>query len=251
MNNHLLGYWIIDSVEEYAPEYYGQIYLRFTDNGLLQWGYEKPRRICVVSFNYWLEDESIVTVLPPNPRKEFTPYSITPDGKLKLAYSNYETLWAKTTEQSFFTSDARWEPDPTMIRPDYMASLHLPPSVYQRQAAEYKDVSPQLVVNTDALWKVWEYSHQTFGSFHLNDFKYILERGVIPDWRCNEDRTLLMYVAGDGYTEAVRLLLEHGYDINAQDLYGDTALDHALYRDRRETAQLLLARGAKSGRKVE
>lgn len=247
MNTHLTGYWIIDSVEEFAPEYYGQIYLRFTENNLLQWGYEKPEKICVVSFNYWLEDESIVTVLPPNPRKEFTPYSITPDGKLKLMYSNYETLWAKTTEQPFFTSEAIWEPDPTMIRPDYIASLQQPPSDHERQAAEYEGVSPQVVVNTNALWKVWEYSYQTFGSFHLDDFKYILERGVLPDWRCNEDRTLLMYIAGEGYSEAVRLLVDNGFDINAQDLYGDTALDHALRRDRKDTIQFLLARGAKSG----
>jgi Ankyrin repeats (3 copies) len=249
--NHLIGYWIIDSVEEFAPEYYGQIYLRFTGNNLLQWGYEKPEKICVVSFNYWVEGESIVTVLPPNPRKEFTPYSITPDGQLKLTYSNYETLWARTTEQTFFTSEARWEPDPTMSRPDYMASLQQSPSVHQRQSAEYAGASPQLVVNTNALWRVWEYSNQTFGSFHLDDFKFILERGVISDWRCNEDRTLLMYIAGEGYTEAVHLLLESGFDINAQDLYGDTALNHALYRDRKDTIQLLVARGAKSGQKSE
>jgi len=151
LNSHLIGYWIIDSVEEYAPEYYGQIYLRFTDDNLLQWGYEKPDKICVLSFNYWVEDESIITVLPPNPRREFTPYLIMTDGKLKLTYRNYDTLWAKTTERAFFTSEARWEPDPTMIRPDYMSLLQQPPSVYQRQAAEYEGVSPQLVINTDAL----------------------------------------------------------------------------------------------------
>jgi len=60
-----------------------------------------------------------------------------------------------------------------------------------------------------------------------------------------------MYIAGEGYTGAVRLLLENGFDINVQDLYGDTALDHALFRDRKDTIQFLLAWGAKSGRKIE
>jgi hypothetical protein len=251
LNNHLIGYWVIDSVEEYAPEYYGSVYLHFTNDNLLQWGYEKPDRICVVSFNYLLEGESIVTVLPPNPRKEFTPYSIMPDGKLKLTYGNYETIWAKTKEQAFFTSKDRWEPDPTMIRPDYIASLQLPASVYQRQAAEYKGVSPQLVVNTNALWQAWKYSRGTFASFHFDEFKYIVERGVIVDWTDNEDATLLMYIAGEGYTKAARLLLEHGYDINARDLYGNTALDRAIYRNRKKTVQLLLSHGAMPGKKIE
>ncbi len=132
-----------------------------------------------------------------------------------------------------------------------MASLQLPASSYQRQAAEYEGVSPQLVVNTNALWNACGYAHETFASFHLGEFKYILEQGVLPDWRCNEDRTLLMYVAGDGYIEAARLLLEHGYDINARDICGDTALDHATYRNRSDMVQLLLARGAKSGKRVE
>ena len=55
-----------------------------------------------------------------------------------------------------------------------------------------------------------------------------------------------MYLAGDGYTEAVRLLLDNGFDVNAVDLHGETAVDHAIYRHRKETLQLLF--GAAAGR---
>ncbi len=221
------------------------------EDGLVQWGYAKPDKICVQSFYYRIKDGVVVTVLSPNPREERTPYLITPDGKLKLSYSYYDTLWARTTEQAFFTDGDRWEPDPEMSRPDYMAYLRQPPNVYQRGEAQSNGVPPQFVINTDALWKVWKYSRGTFCSFHLKDFKSILERGVIPSRTCNEDRTLLMYLAGDGYTEAVRLLLDNGFDVNAVDLHGETAVDHAIYRHRKETLQLLFGRGGRSGREIE
>ena len=103
MTDHLIGYWVIDAVEEHATEHYGKVYLRFMEDGLVQWGYAKPDKICVQSFYYRIKDGVVVTVLSPNPREERTPYLITPDGKLKLSYSYYDTLWARTTEQAFFT----------------------------------------------------------------------------------------------------------------------------------------------------
>ena len=250
VNNHLVGYWVIDTVEEGAPEYYARVHLHITGDGLLQWGYEKPDRICVVSFRYWAEGDSIVTALPPNPRKEFTPYTITSDGKLRLVYSSYETVWVRTTEQLFFSSEARQESDPTLIRPDYMASLQLPPTDWQRRVAESKGVSPQLIINTNALWAGWRYSYEPFSSFHLDDFADILERGVLPDWRNNEDRTLLMLVVSGRCKEAVNLLLDNGYDINARDLYGATALDYAVRGNLSDVVELLIARGAKPGEDV-
>ncbi len=76
----------------------------------MQWGYENQWRICVTSYDYWVEKESIGTICPPNPRKEITPYSISENEKLKLAYSNYETIWAKTNKQEFFESKNIWNP---------------------------------------------------------------------------------------------------------------------------------------------
>jgi hypothetical protein len=249
-SNQLIGYWVIDSVREHAPEYYAEVCLHFTDDGLLQWGYEKPEKICVLTFQYVREADSIVTVLPPNPRKEHTPYHITHDGRLRLVYSGYETVWVRTTERAFFNSGARWEPDPTLIRPDYMASLQMPPSDWQRRVAEAKGVSPRLVVNTNALWDAWRYSQGTFSSFHLGDFEDILGRGVLPDWRSNEDSSLLMLVAAAGYKDAVTLLLDNGYDVNARDLFGATALDHAIHGNQRDVVELLLSCGAKHGNEV-
>jgi hypothetical protein len=250
--NELVGYWIIESAPESSPEGAGEIYLRFTENGLLQWGYENQWRICVISYDYWIEKESIGTVCLPNPRKEFTPYSISEDGKLKLAYSNYDTVWVKTNKQEFFESKNIWNPGiPFDIQEDYMSLLNSPPHERQIKRADYLGVSPQILVNTNVLWKVWEYSRSAFASFHFEDFKYILEQGVLIDDKNNLDDTLLIHLAADDYTEAVKLMLDNGADINHKDISGNTALDFAIFANRIDTIKLLKERGALSGSELE
>ncbi len=250
--NNLVGCWIIDSAPENTGEVAGEVYLRFTENGLLQWGYENQWRICVISHDYWIEGESIGTICPPNPRKEFTPYSIIPDGKLRLAYSNYETIWAKTEKQEFFESNNIWNPGILFERQeDYMSLLNSPPYDYQIKRADYLGISPQILVNTNVLWQAWSYSGAAFASFHFDDFKYILQQGVFTEETCNMGNTLLSYLAADGYIEAVELLLNQGANINHKNISQATALDVAIYANQSNVVELLRKKGAKLGNEIK
>ncbi len=130
---------------------------------------------------------------------------------------------------------------------DYMALLKFPPHHFQVERAKNMSISPQILVNTKALWKSWEYSQAEFASLHLDDFEFILEQGVLIDEDDDMDTTLLAYLAHDGYTEAVKLMLNKGADINHIDILQNTALDRAIWKKQTETIKLLQERGAKLG----
>lgn len=75
---------------------------------------------------------------------------------------------------------------------------------------------------------------------HLAEAKYLLENGVaLP-----KDPYVLRNAAGEGYLELVRLLLDHGADINAKDDQGFTPLLWAAYSGRDDVCLLLVQRGA-------
>ncbi len=243
--NSLIGYWVLDSDPERAHKI-GEFYLRFTSEGLLQEGNQNKWRIYVLSFRYWIDGDLIATICPPNPRTELTPFSIAEDGKLTLSYGNYDTVWAKSDKKYFFESMNIWDPGILFERQtDYMSLLDSKPQGYQIERALRLDISPQILINTEALWKSWKYSRAAFASFHLDDFQHILNQGVLIDDDDNEDRTLLSYLAEDGHTEAVRLMLDHGAEINHLDIYPLTALDGAIAAKRTDTVVLLRERGAK------
>lgn len=178
-HSKLTGYWLIESAPEDSTEGSGEVYLRFTDDGLLQWGYENQWRICVISYNFRVENNKILTVCPPNPREEFSPFIFTEDGKLKLFYSNYETIWSRTDKKNFFDSKEIWDPGiPFARQEDYMSLLSQKPLPLEIKRAKYLGVSPQIIINTGVLWNAWKYSRSEFATFHFEDFKYILEQGV-------------------------------------------------------------------------
>jgi hypothetical protein len=245
--DRLVGYWKNVSADKNYNDLYDSTYLHFNSQNRLQWGYKNPDKICVVSFDYKIENDSIKTVLLPNPRQESTPFQITAEEKLKLIFSNSETSWTRTGKQDFFEREDKWEPEPEDIRPDYMKILSEPFTNFHKSIAKFYNSTSQLAANTQALWLVWDYSGEPFSSFHLEDFAYILSKGVIQNYRSNEKHTLLMLIAGDGHTEAVKLLLENGFDVNAQNFYGNTALDYAIFSKQIDTIKLLKESGAKTG----
>lgn len=67
----------------------------------------------------------------------------------------------------------------------------------------------------------------------------MLDRGVSPNLRDRNGRTLLMLAAENGHHDTVRMLLERGADPNARSAFGETALELAQRRDNPETVRLL------------
>ena len=51
--NQLIGYWAFAS----ETQFNAQIYIRFTKNDLLQWGYQNEWLICNITHKYWIEVE--------------------------------------------------------------------------------------------------------------------------------------------------------------------------------------------------
>lgn len=250
--DNLIGYWKIDSAPENTSEAYGEIYLRFTEDGLLQWGYENQWRICVLSFNYWTDDNNIITVCPPNPRTEYTPFSIINDKKLEVRYSNYETVWEKTSKQDFFESNKIWDSGTLDFRQlDYMSELDSEPTEFHIKRAKLFEVSPQIIINTTALWHSWEYSRRQFASFHADEFKQILKCGVFAGEKCNENKTLLMYIVSDGHIEVVDAMLKNNFEINTQNIYEHTPLDYAVFSKNSDMFELLRKRGALTGEELK
>jgi ankyrin repeat protein len=73
----------------------------------------------------------------------------------------------------------------------------------------------------------------------------MLDRGVSPNLRDRNGRTLLMLAVENGHRDTVRLLLERGADPNAQSALGETALELAKRRGDAEIIQLLQKYNAK------
>jgi uncharacterized protein len=71
----------------------------------------------------------------------------------------------------------------------------------------------------------------------------LLERGAVIDAQSMGGRTALSFAADGGYTQAVRLLLEHGADVNVCDDGGKTASQLATQQ---EIVEILSKYGAKS-----
>lgn len=96
---------------------------------------------------------------------------------------------------------------------------------YSQQQREY------LIKHNEALKAIEE---QTGKRFHVDLGPY--EKRLI---------TPIIMAAQAGRTDVVRVLLEHGADVNAVEHSGKTALAYASGRDKKELAELLLSHGAK------
>lgn len=60
----------------------------------------------------------------------------------------------------------------------------------------------------------------------------------------DEDRAVVVFAAASGNTAGVRLMLDHGFDIETVGDWGGTAVHHAAWHGRADTVELLVERGA-------
>jgi outer membrane protein OmpA-like peptidoglycan-associated protein len=72
----------------------------------------------------------------------------------------------------------------------------------------------------------------------------LLDKGVSPNLKTDDGKTILMLAAYLGHTDIAQLLLDKGADVNAKDDGGKTALMYAAQTGNIEMAKLLLESGA-------
>jgi ankyrin repeat protein len=104
--------------------------------------------------------------------------------------------------------------------------------------------NPELInaqddVGATPLWRA-------VAALHSSDelVKLLLEKGANVEGATKLGETPLQIAAGKGRKDIVLSLLEHGAKIGAQDRYGRSALSYAAFGNRIEVADLLIARGA-------
>lgn len=72
----------------------------------------------------------------------------------------------------------------------------------------------------------------------------LLDKGVSPNLKTDDGKTILMLATYLGHTEIAKLLINKGAEVNAKDNKGKTALMYAAEKGNIETAKLLLEKGA-------
>jgi outer membrane protein OmpA-like peptidoglycan-associated protein len=72
----------------------------------------------------------------------------------------------------------------------------------------------------------------------------LLDKGVSPNLKTDDGKSILMLAAYLGKTDIAKLLIEKGADVNAKDNDGKTALMYAAEKGNIELAKLLLEKGA-------
>src|SRR6185436_1060365 len=74
----------------------------------------------------------------------------------------------------------------------------------------------------------------------------LLDAGIDVNAKARYNATALMFASDKGHVEIVRLLIERGANVNAEDtFYQFKAIDLALMNNHRAVAQLLLERGSR------
>ncbi len=72
----------------------------------------------------------------------------------------------------------------------------------------------------------------------------LLDKGVSPNLKTEDGKSLLMLASYLGHADIVKLLIDKGAEVNAKDQDGKTALIYAAERGHLEVAQILLKNGA-------
>ena len=75
---------------------------------------------------------------------------------------------------------------------------------------------------------------------HVDAVRVLLDHGANIDAQSRNGYTALLYASGHGHTTTVQLLLSRGANVNNRNKYGENAFSYAVNYDRNDTVQLLL-----------
>jgi len=83
---NLVGAWVVDKTDARAVADFGDVLMEFGDGGGLVYTIRYPGKHQIMLLRYWIEGSTIVTDQPSAPGIERTPFSLSDDGVLTLAF---------------------------------------------------------------------------------------------------------------------------------------------------------------------
>lgn len=91
----ILGTWESDPDDTEALERFGRVTLRFAEDGTLEYTIHLEGRDQRMFLTYEVSQGVITTNQASKPRREETPYRITPDGRLVLSYGRFDASYVR------------------------------------------------------------------------------------------------------------------------------------------------------------
>jgi hypothetical protein len=92
---HLIGTWVLDAADERSRTEYGEVSLKFTEDGFLVYTIHSGEMRQEMLLTYRVEGEWLVTDQPSSPREERTRVRISEDGRLHLRYGEFDSVFVR------------------------------------------------------------------------------------------------------------------------------------------------------------
>jgi len=170
------------------------------------------------------------------------------EGDVESHRQALETFGARSSSDAEAASEAKYALE-ELAKPQHVRDLgYLVGACIANQCDRIRELV-EVVADVDALDKHGARAIQlAVGNGHLDATRLLLEAGAVATGADKNGATLLHCAAmwrNNG--DMIRLLAEHGADVNAQDLDGRTSLDWALQGGRSENVAALEAIGARRG----
>src|SRR5689334_3627162 len=93
--NELLGTWKSDPQDEESLRLYGEVTLKFGNDGFLLYTVHQAEKDQVMRLTFRVDSGFIVTDQPSHRRLERTPYELTSDGKLVLNFGGQTSRYTR------------------------------------------------------------------------------------------------------------------------------------------------------------
>ena len=96
LSSQLVGRWITDPTDKEALKDYGPATLVFTESGDLRYIIHAEDKNQIMLLTYRIENGTLITNQPSEPREERTEFFLTPDGKLVLDYGGTKAHYVRS-----------------------------------------------------------------------------------------------------------------------------------------------------------